>query len=165
MLHSNLMRGALLAASLMLPALPLAADIVVSDAYARVSRPDAPTGAAFMTIRNTGDTNDRLLSVASEVAKRVELHTHIDQGDGIMKMSRIEGGIPVPAGATHKLARGGDHVMLMGLTQPLEQGQEISFVLTFEEAGDVVITLPVDNERQPDHGMLGHGQMMPEKTN
>jgi copper(I)-binding protein len=145
------------AAFSLIPVMSLAADIVVSDAYARASRPGAPTGAAFMLITNTADTDDRLVAASSEIAKRVELHTHIDQGDGVMKMTEIEGGIPIAAGATHVMERGGDHVMFMGLTDTLDQGVEVTVTLTFENAGDVVITVPVDNERQPPHGGMKHG--------
>lgn len=150
-----------------LTALPTltAADIVVNDPYARVSRPNAPTGAAFMMIENTGDTADRLIAASSDVAKRVELHTHIDQGNGVMKMIHIEGGIPLPAGSVHMMQRGGDHVMFMGLTENLVQGGEVSVTLTFEQAGDIVVMIPVDNERQPQHGAMKHGQMDQDKTN
>ena len=155
MSFTKLSRAALTVALLALPAGSFAADILIEDAYARASRPDAPTGAAFMTIRNTGTTDDRLVAASAEVAKRVELHTHIDQG-GVMKMVEIEGGIPLPAGATHLMERGGDHVMFMGLTESLEQGGEVTVTLTFEKSGDLVVTIPVDNERKPDHGG-GHG--------
>lgn len=137
-----------------LPVASLAAEISISDPYARVSRPGAPTGAAFMIITNTGSTDDRLLSASSDVSQRVELHRHEDQGDGVMRMVEIEGGIPLPAGATHVMKRGGDHVMFMGLTETLEQGGEVMVTLTFEQAGDMKITIPVDNERQPKHGEM-----------
>lgn len=145
-----------IAALTLLPVVTLAADITVEDPYVRVSRPGAPTGAAFMTITNTGSSDDRLLSAASNVAQRVELHTHKDQGDGVMKMVELEEGIALPAGASHHMKRGGDHVMFMGLTETLEQGGEVIVTLTFEQAGDLEITIPVDNERQPDHNS-GHG--------
>lgn len=142
----------------LLPVIGHATEIAVSDPYARVSRPGAPTGAAFMVITNNGTSADRLVSASSEVAKRVELHTHVDQGDGVMKMVEIEEGIPIAAGASHAMKRGGDHVMFMGLVEPLEQGGQVVVTLTFEEAGDVEVTIPVDNERKPDHGMAGsHG--------
>lgn len=157
-------RGVATVALVAVPTLT-AAEIVISDPYARVSRPNAPTGAAFMMIQNTGDAADKLLSVASDVAKRVELHTHIDQGDGIMKMTQIEGGIALPAGATHMMQRGGDHVMFMGLTENLQQGGEVTVILTFEQAGDIVVAIPVDNERQPNHGAMRHGKTDAEKTN
>ncbi|MEL6620815.1 MAG: copper chaperone PCu(A)C, partial [Pseudomonadota bacterium] len=89
------------------------------DPYARAASPSAKAGAAFMMLQNTGDTDDRLIAARTDVAKRVELHTHVETGDGIMKMQEIEGGIALPAGGTHHMMRGGDHVMLMGLTGPL----------------------------------------------
>jgi copper(I)-binding protein len=151
-----LKRGLMTAALIALPAASLA-EIVINDPYARTSRPNAPTGAAFMVIENTGETADRLVSASSDVAARVELHTHEDQGDGVMKMVEIEGGIEIPAGASHAMVRGGDHVMFMGLSQSLEQGVDVTVTLTFEQAGDVVVTIPVDNDRKPAHGSMKHG--------
>ena len=91
-------------------AAPMAmAEIVIKDAYARSSGPMAKAGAAFMVIENTGDTADRLIAARADVAKRVELHTHIDDGNGVMKMREVEGGFAVPAGGAATLARGGDH--------------------------------------------------------
>ncbi|MEP5152547.1 copper chaperone PCu(A)C [Planktotalea sp.] len=138
-------------------ALPAFAEgIMVHDAYARAARPGAPTGAAFMQIMNHSSEDDRLLSVASEVAKRVELHTHKDLGEGVMKMMEIEEGLAIPAGGKHGLARGGDHVMFMGLNQDFVQGESVEITLTFEKAGDVVVQVPIDLERQ-DHGGMEHG--------
>lgn len=131
-------------------AIPAFADgIVVMDPYARAASPSAKAGAAFMIIKNDTGTDDTLIAARTDAAKRVELHTHIDKGDGIMQMTEIEGGIPVAAGAEHRLLRGGDHVMLMGLTGPLEQDAEIDVILVFENAGDVAVTIPVDNKRKP----------------
>lgn len=148
-------RGATVAVCALIPAMSLA-EIVINDSYARVSRPGAPSGAAFMVIENTGDTTDRLIAARSDVAQRVELHTHIDQGDGVMKMVEVEEGFEIEAGGRHALKRGGDHVMFMGLTETLEQDGEVSVTLVFEQAGEVIVTIPVDNERQPAHG-AGHG--------
>ncbi|UOA26141.1 copper chaperone PCu(A)C [Pseudosulfitobacter sp. DSM 107133] len=136
--------------------------IMVQDPYVRTSRPNAPTAAAFMTLMNHGDSDDRLIDVRSDIAKKVELHTHVDQGGGVMSMTQIEDGIPVAAGHTHALARGGDHVMLMGLNRPLVQGDEVKVTLVFEKAGEVEVTIPVDNERKAEgagHGAMDHSQM------
>ena len=131
--------------------------IEIVDPYIRSARPGAPTGAAFMVLKNTGDQDDRLVSVASEIAARVELHTHLDLGGGVMQMTKIEGGIPVPAGGGHPLMRGGDHVMFMGLHDTLEQGRTVTVTLTFEKAGDIVVDIPVDLTRKPAHGGMQHG--------
>lgn len=159
MSFSRFLRTTGLAALTILPVAALAGEIVVSDPYARTSRPNAPTGAAFMMIANTGTEDDRLIAVRSTVAKRIELHTHIDKGDGVMQMTEIEGGISLPAGETTILQRGGDHVMFMGLTQALKQGETISVVFDFEKSPDLTLTIPVDNERKPRHGAMKHGNM------
>ena len=130
-------------------------EIEVLDQYVRSSRPDAPTGAAFMMLLNHADEADRLISASSDIAARVELHTHKDDGNGVMSMQEIEDGIPIPAGGHYVLQRGGDHVMFMGLKQPLHAGDTVSVTLTFEKAGDVVVDIPVDLERKPG-GHSGH---------
>ncbi|MGJ8618268.1 MAG: copper chaperone PCu(A)C [Sulfitobacter sp.] len=133
-----------------------AGEIMIKDPYVRSSTPTSQTGAAFMTVMNHTDSDDRLIAATSDVAGRVELHTHIEDANGVMKMTEIEGGIPIAAGEMHMLKRGGDHVMFMGLTGPLEQGSEIAVTLTFEKAGDVQVQIPVDHERKPDHGAMSH---------
>lgn len=160
----------LLGAAALCAALPaFAGDIEVKDAYARTSSAMAKSGAAFMVIENTGDADDRLVSAASDVAQKVELHTHMDMGDGVMKMMEVKEGFAVPAHGHHALARGGDHVMLLGLTRELKQGDMVSVTLTFEKAGEMTIEVPVDLERQDgmqmgggmghDHSKMNHGQM------
>ncbi|MEM8740030.1 MAG: copper chaperone PCu(A)C [Pseudomonadota bacterium] len=148
---SNPVLGAALALCLStLTALPaLAQDLVISDAYARSSSPVAKSGAAFMVIENTGTTADRLIAAKTDAAVRAELHTHKDAGNGVMQMLAVEDGFEIPAGGKHRLARGGDHVMLMGLTAPMAQDDLISMTLVFENAGEIVLEIPVDLERKP----------------
>lgn len=137
----------LLTAVIAVVATPLwAGNIVVEDAYARASRPGAPTGAIFMSISNNGPEADRLIAAASPSAQIVEVHTHIEE-DGIMKMRKIEGGIEIPAGEVHMLERGGDHIMLMGVTGELLDGDGVPLTLTFENAGEMTMRVMVDNER------------------
>lgn len=147
--------GAACAASLL--AMPVWADgIQIKDPYARAASPSAKAGAVFMMLSNESGQDDRLIAARTDAAKRVELHTHQETGDGVMKMTEIEA-IELPAGATHHLMRGADHVMLMGLTGPLEQGAEIEVTLVFEKAGEMTLTVPIDNERKPAKGAHGQG--------
>ncbi len=129
--------------------------VMIHDAYARASTPTAKSGAAFMMIMNEGEMPDRLIAVASPVAQRVELHTHKEDDAGVMRMVEIEGGIEIPAGGTAMLERGGQHVMFMGLTEPFTDGTLIQVTLTFEQAGEVMVEIPVDLTRKPKAG--GHG--------
>ena len=135
---------------------PALADIVVKDAYARSAMATAKTGAAFMVIENTGAGDDRLVSVSSDAAAKGEHHTHIADDNGVMRMTEVEEGFVIPANGSHALKRGGDHVMFMGLTAPFEQDKTVTVTLTFEAAGEKVVEIPVDLERQPTHGMK-HG--------
>ncbi|MGI3168632.1 copper chaperone PCu(A)C [Pseudooceanicola sp. C21-150M6] len=137
------------------------AEIVFGDPYALSSGPGAVAGAAFMEITNTGSEDDRLVAVSTAAARKVALHTHIAGDDGVMRMRPVADGIVVPAGGHVLLERGGYHVMLMGLTAPLEQGAMVEMVLRFEKAGDITLQVPVDLDHAPgahgDHGSMGHG--------
>lgn len=107
-------------------------------------------GAGFMTIRNTGTAADRLVSATSPVSGRVELHTHIRDGD-VMRMRPVQD-IPVPAGGSATLAPGGLHLMFMGLNRTLVAGETIPVTLRFAEAGEVTVQLRVQAA-----GARGHG--------
>jgi len=140
------------------PAPALANDIGIHHPYAIASRPGAPTGTAYMLIHNHGDRPDRLLSAASPVAERVERHTSTEE-DGILRMGAIEGGIEIPAGGELDLARGGPHIMFMGITDPFEDGDIIELTLTFERSGDMTFRVPVDLDRlTTDAPMHDHGE-------
>lgn len=153
--------AAVLAATLAIPA--FAADgIEIRDAYARSASAMAKTGAAFMVIENHSAEDDRLIEARSDAAERVELHTHIEDSAGVMRMVEVKDGFAIPAGGSHMLQRGADHVMFLGLAAPFEQGAAISVTLVFERAGEVPVEIAVDNERMPEAApmpMNGHGQM------
>ena len=131
-------------------------SIMIKDPYARSSGANAISGAAFMGIMNHSGTDDRLIAARSDIAARVEIHTHIEDSNGVMRMVEVKDGIVVPANGMAMLQRGGDHVMFMGLTQSLAQGDEVSVTLIFEQAGEVEVTIPVDLERKPKHGHGSH---------
>ena len=59
-----------------------------------------------------------------------------------MKMRRV-GAIEIPPGESVRLEPGGLHMMLMGVSSPLETGERISVTLVFERAGEVVLSVPV----------------------
>ncbi|WP_043362504.1 copper chaperone PCu(A)C [Belnapia sp. F-4-1] len=116
-------------------------DIQVTEPWSRAAGANG-TGAGFLTIRNAGTQPDRLLSAASSIARSVELHTHVRDGE-VMRMRQAEGGIPIPPGATVTLRPGGFHVMLIGLAQPLAAGSDVPLTLRFERAGETQVMLHV----------------------
>ena len=126
--------------------------MTVSDAYARASNPKV--GGVFMTLSNAASAPARLVAVRTDAAASAELHTHIME-DGIAKMRPVDA-IEVPAGGMHMLQRGGDHVMLMGLTAPLAQGDAVSLTLVFDDGTELPLEVQVDNERHD--APMEHGQ-------
>lgn len=156
------------AALIALPALAETATahdgVHIENPYARTMGGIGKSGAVFFEIVNHADVDDRLIDARSDVAEKVELHTHKDDGNGVMQMLHVPEGFVVPALGGHNLQRGGDHVMLMGLTRELKDGDMVSVTLVFEHAGEVVIEAPVDNARKgPEAGQMQHkhGQMAP----
>ena len=148
------------AAAAIVLATPLFAEgIMVQDPYARTSTAQSTSGAAFMMIHNESGEADRLIGVSSEIAKRVELHTHIEDENGVMKMVHVEEGFELPEGGMIEMKRGGKHVMFMGLTGPLAQGDKVNVTLIFEKAGEVAVEIPVDLERKPMEGAMDHSNM------
>ena len=105
------------------------AQVVVSEAWARATVPQQRSSAAFM--RLTAPTDVRLVSVQSSVAEVVELHEMAMDGN-VMKMRAVTGGLEMPAGKAVELTPGGYHVMLMGLTRQLKDGDNVPLTLIFE---------------------------------
>ena len=117
--------------------------IRIEGAWARATPPGGKVGGAFITLLNTGNVPDRLVSASSAIAERVELHTHIMDGN-VMRMREVEGGIPLAPGEMVKLQPGGFHIMLLGLKQGLTAGSRFPLTLTFEKAGSVQVDVPVE---------------------
>ena len=117
-------------------------DLVIEGAWTRQTPPRAVAGGAYMTIRNMGTADDVLTAGAVDFAERVEVH-EMAVTDGVMTMRMLPGGLPIPAGETVVLEPGGLHVMFMGLEAPPVAGGTVDVTLTFAEAGDVTVTLPV----------------------
>lgn len=142
------MRALLASVTVVMLAGPVAAHdgIHVENAYARVAMENAPTAAVFMELVNHGAQADRLISVQSDIAARAALHTHAMTADGIMQMLPVDNGLVVAGAGTHALTRGGDHVMLTGLTQPMATGAQFTLTLTFEQAGKMVVVVPVRDD-------------------
>lgn len=133
----------------------------VHDAYARSSGAMAQTGAAFMVIHNHADQACHITGVRADIAQRTELHAHVQDAQGVMRMTELTDGILLPAQGEHVMARGGDHVMFLGLTAPLEQGATIPVTFLFQDGTERTVEVLVDNERParaPDHAPgTGHG--------
>ncbi|HLN23947.1 MAG TPA: copper chaperone PCu(A)C [Patescibacteria group bacterium] len=116
-----------------------AGSLTIETPWARASA--GANSAAFMTIKNDGDTPERLLTTKSDAAKDVQLHSSFKDGE-VMKMRPVDG-IDVPAHGSIELKPGGYHIMLMGLAAPLKDGESFPLTLGFQHAGEVKVTVAV----------------------
>lgn len=129
-------------------------DLTVRQPWARELPPVSRTGAAYLSIHNTGREPDRLVSSASPVAARVEIHTHEHAG-GMMRMRQVDG-VDLPAGQRVDFAPGGLHLMLFDLQQPLLAGEEFAITLEFQRAGTLTVQVSVLKDAPP-ASHTGHG--------
>ncbi|NKQ11267.1 copper chaperone PCu(A)C [Pseudomonas sp. SST3] len=126
----------------------------VTQVWSRAMPPTVPTGAVYFTLRNPGDTPDRLIDVKTTRAEKAELHTHIHKGD-VMRMERIES-VEVPAGGEVTFKPGSSHVMLFKLSEPLVAGEQFPLTLIFENAGEVTVDVAI-HEDAPEPSTHAHG--------
>ncbi|KAA1179858.1 copper chaperone PCu(A)C [Rhizobium tropici] len=117
-------------------------DLTISAPYVRAMVPGAPVGGGYMTITNTGNTDDRLVAASSPRAGTVQIH-EMRMDEDIMVMRELADGLPIPAGKTIELKPGGYHVMFMKVTDRFIEGQTVKATLKFEKAGSVDIDFPV----------------------
>ena len=118
-----------------------AGDILIQSPWARALPPASPNGAVYLTLTNHGAHPDKLLSASADVAERVEVHSHILE-DGMMKMRRVESVI-LPPHEDVLFAPGGQHIMLMGLKQPLAAGDRFGLLLEFDQAEQTLVEVVV----------------------
>ncbi|MFG1287236.1 copper chaperone PCu(A)C [Xanthobacter versatilis] len=120
-----------------------AGAIEIDHPWSRATPGGATVGAGYLTLKNTGSAPDRLVSAASDVAERVEIH-EMAVKDGVMTMRPLPDGLAIPAGGSVVLKPGSYHIMFFGLKQPLKQGAVVDGTLTFEKAGTVAVKFNVD---------------------
>ncbi len=127
--------------------------ITVTDAWVREVPPASTISAAYMKIANSGSEDDKLVSASSTAAETAEIHLSSVDDKGVAKKEKVDG-VAVPAGGAAELKPGSYHIMLIGLKEPLEDGENVEIVLDFENAGQVTVSAPVkgmDKQSHEDH--------------
>jgi copper(I)-binding protein len=119
-----------------------AAEVSVSEPW--MAEPANPQVAGvFMQLRNDGGEPDRLVSADTDIAEIVEIHETVADDDGRTRMQPMSDGLPLPVDETVALEPGGYHVMLRDVTAPPTQGDTVTLTLSFDNADDVAIDVPV----------------------
>jgi copper(I)-binding protein len=154
-LHKLTLAAAVALSATTLPVQANDADQITVDApYVREVPPGAMAPGSFMVFHNQSDQTISLVKADSEVANRVELHTHIHD-KGVMKMREIEK-IDIPAHGTTELKPGGLHIMLIDMPRIMQAGENVTLTLQFSDGSKKTVTAPVQSMRG---GHSGHKNM------
>ncbi len=127
--------------------------VSATDPYVRQAPPSAAATGAFMTLKNSGDTDVRLLRVSNPASRLTELHAHTHE-DGVMKMRQVPS-IEIKAKSEAVLRPGGLHIMLIDLKAPLREGETIPFTLTFDDGSSMQVDARI---MRPSMGQMPAGK-------
>lgn len=116
------------------------AEVMVKDPYVRAMAPGQKMTAAYMHL--TASSDRTIVAAYSDIAETVELHTGYVE-DGVMRMRQLDNGIELPAGEMVMLKPGGLHVMFIGVSKAVSEGDEVVLTLEFANGEQQTITAPV----------------------
>ncbi|MFJ9951453.1 copper chaperone PCu(A)C [Kitasatospora sp. NPDC091207] len=111
------------------------AVLSVADSYIPLP-PAGGMAAGYLTVRNDGG-EDQLVKVSSPAARSVTMHR--STASTMEQVERLD----VPAHGALQLARGGNHLMIMGWQRAPALGDELELDLTFARTGTVSVKVPV----------------------
>ncbi len=117
-----------------------AGPVVVADALCRPTPNGRQVTGCYLTL--TAPVTDTLVSISTPVAALAQVH-EMRMESNMMMMRELEAGLPLPAGQAVSLAPGGNHIMLMGVTEPLKAGDTVPLTLTFATSAPVEVTATV----------------------
>jgi periplasmic copper chaperone A len=130
-----------------------ASTIVVEQPFARATPKGAMTGAAYMTLLNNGASADRLVGATTPVADKVQFHQASEE-NGVSRMREVPS-VDLEPAAKVSFKPGEMHMMIVGLKQPLVQGQTFPLALQFEKAGNIEVTVPIQGIGAMQHDNMG----------
>ena len=132
----------------------VSAQTQVQDAWVRATVAGQPSTGAFMTLQ--ADSDSKLLSVQSPVAKTVQIHQSTMKDD-VMSMRQVES-VALPAGKPVSFDPHGYHIMLIDLTAQVQEGSKVPLTLIVENAKGEKETIEVQAEARA-LGMADHSKM------
>ena len=136
-----------------------AGDVEITHPFATPTPVGVRTGAAYIvTLLNSGSLPDRLLSVSTPVAERTQMHTMSVDAGGVMRMREVADVALQPGMPVSMRPGAGLHLMLIGLKQPLKEGDSFPMTLAFERGGktEVKVVVQVPKSRAGQGGEHRH---------
>lgn len=117
-----------------------AGDIHIHDGVVRAMAEDSDMTAIFGSIHNGSDKDITVTGFTSSIeADMYQIHEVVD---GVMREK--SGGLKIAAGESAELKPGGEHLMLMGVKEPVMAGEKVEVTLLLSDGSKVELgELPV----------------------
>ena len=135
---------------------------LAEPAWVRLPPPNLSVTAAYMTLGNSGDDDLTVVAAESPIAGTVELHEHLHDAAGVMRMRQVAS-LSLPAGGSLAMEPGGLHLMLIGLHQPLAEGEIVPVTLHLADGRSLEVAAEVrrappgrDHDAHHHHGHRHH---------
>jgi len=109
-------------------------QLTIENAWVKTA--DSGMTAVFGEIRNSGSSSVTVVSAITSASPEAGLH-EMAMVDGTKQMRSKVGGFVIPAGTTHLLAPGGDHIMVTAMTTPIRPGDKIDVTLSLADGSTV----------------------------
>lgn len=136
------MRFAIAGAALVLSTgIACAQDISVSQAYIPAAPTSAMAHAAYLELKNTGNTPRSLIGVTAKGYAMAHLHQSLEH-DGVATMSKLHQ-LDIAPGQSVLFKPGGLHIMLMRPEKPVALGDGIELELQFSNGETLAVTATV----------------------
>ena len=111
-------------------------EITISKAFIKMPRPGVDVTAGFATVKSTSDL--KVIEVSNKNFKKIELHS-MKMANGVMEMRKLTE--PKLGPNSHLvLSPGNDHLMLFGLKEKLEPGENLDLTFVFKDGKNNKIT-------------------------
>jgi copper(I)-binding protein len=134
-------------------AAPAKEGFEVREAWARPAA-QGGNGAIYFVIENHSSETQEMIGVDSDIAEAVEMHESRMSGD-VMEMHQLES-ISLEPGAEVTFEPGGLHIMLIGLKQDLNVGDELGITLQFANYPDIQVSVHVSDTPASEHENLSN---------
>lgn len=117
--------------------------IELSRAWTLATAQTGGDSPVYMTVTNRGDAPDSLVRVRcpTDLADFTEKQA-TDRGEGGTAMREVKS-FAIPANGATTLMPGGNHLMLLHVRKPLQDGQTFTCSVTFQKAGTVPVEVKV----------------------
>jgi copper(I)-binding protein len=134
-------------------------DLEIGPAWSPPARPGQQSvGVAYLTLQNTAGSDVVLTQFHSPKAKRVEVHTHTQDAQGVMRMEKLDA-LTIPANSTVAMKPGGLHVMLFDYKADVKEGASFPLFIgddLGEKAVEVLVRASAPESAAADDGHTHH---------